>query len=1291
MSFLLSDVSSFLQDKKAKENIIISVAKPNKEIINKISTAYNCNLEVGIKKLSSFNFDLPAMVSKKGKISDNKDLKNLREFYLVKVECKSIDYVEWFQIQDIEPQGSSEDYYSISCRSLPKELSQKLVRDFNSINNNLYTVTHQILEKSHWTLATTLNAALRFDGNAVVNVIDTGFVNFSGNKGTIEMWVYEEDSPNWRVGIKQEGNNLFFGRKSVGIGDTVKHIKAGGAGREVSDELPSMDEREKRQNTYYNFKWTHWAMTFTDEGEIGEYENEKVVRLYADGVLFYETIFSGGIGDIDNFYLGGVEENFLKGNIDEVRFWNICRERENISEYMHTRLYNLDKEEWNIKNQEDLIAYWIFNEREDPIKDRANDYNFNISDIEGIEWSDNYLYFRGDQAATETDFLFKFREIEITESNIIDSILNNISSRFGAVPIFDTFNRQLSYVKLDDIGRDRGIKIKRQKLLDNVNKANETTDFCTRLYPYGSDNLTIARQSPTGQPFIENFSFFLYPYEEDEEGNVIKHSYYMSDGLAKAIIAYQEEVSSKEGQIKSNLDEIETLFRERVSKENDLFSLETDLGIVQNNLDVERAKKEENQDSTLIGELENEKEDLQDDIDELQNEIGNIEDEINNKYNNIHDIREQLNVESFFNDFFDGKEEEAEDILKERESFIIEKTTTNEYITNEEDLYEWAVQEFEIFSKPQLKVDIDLVNFIELIEYEYLWKGLELGDTIRIQYDILNIDIKARIMEMSFDFESASMNMTIANVERVKKEGDKFLESLQDSISTSTEVSKEKPYWKEAHEKASEHDSILEGEWDATRRMIQAAGNQSVEISSRGLIIREPEHPERYLIAQSGVLAIADDDPNTEYPFRHAIRHDGIVGERLFGKVIFSEELNIQNDENNPRITMNEDGIKGVKDGDVKFHLKSDGDAEFSGTLSAVSGSFESLNTSVAGARFELGSDPNFAVYDGDEQKRLQINEDVLKLYDPYGQHVGTVDGRYGGGIANTGIAITAPPSEGHYYNDVILASEDGSVVVRYSNFRVWGGDISITEGNQLRTAKISAVGTTTVNIDDNVDIDGNLDVSGSISGSISFDNLTEVPSFVQEGDSPSFSGLTLGSHDTLKMGMTATRVFVEDDGGNRCMTFRTDIGSSNENSIRLDGLDSYTTGEDPNVYISSYENIIRSTADISESTEIMNTEDGYSIQGNSYAEQFLTAEVIKQYKSMRPGDLSEDGSYFSTFGYISDEVAKIHPCLAQYNKEGEPKGLNLSRIVALLHKSILRNRKYIDDLERKVEELERK
>src|SRR5690606_21363285 len=133
----------------------------------------------------------------------------------------------------------------------------------------------------------------------------------------------------------------------------------------------------------------------------------------------------------------------------------------------------------------------------------------------------------------EATFVVKYRSFDVSEQSILD-FMYEVSESYGALLEFDTVNRIIHFRDPEKIGVDKGLTVSYGKYLKSLGKTSDPDEMVTRLHVYGKDNLSINRVNPTGTSFIEDFTYFMFPFERDENRNVLKSSDYMSDELCHA-------------------------------------------------------------------------------------------------------------------------------------------------------------------------------------------------------------------------------------------------------------------------------------------------------------------------------------------------------------------------------------------------------------------------------------------------------------------------------------------------------------------------------------------------------------------------------------------------------------------------------------------------------------------------------------------------------------------------------------------------------------------------------------
>lgn len=660
------------------------------------------------------------------------------------------------------------------------------------------------------------------------------------------------------------------------------------------------------------------------------------------------------------------------------------------------------------------------------------------------------------------------RSFDVSSKTALDFIYE-IAETFKGVIQWNTDNREISIVEESSIGQNKGLRFSYEKYLKSINKESSVEDMATRLYVFGKDDLSINRVNPTGTNYIEDFSYFMYPFQQDNLGNVLKHSNYMSDNLCKAIIDYNTLVSSKQGDFSNFLSQKEVKITDKDEKELEITILEFEKSQIEDIKDVQQAvstynelkynysnittastfslesgvsgkkhavlmkvvnptgltvtykfganapvnknliantwtvvskesvnpdtnivitvsgtgstvvhivtieiknyeydgiiyegnsiissgsvnsiltttdletswrtvktgdrvyvengttpgyQEEGNPGSDFIGivqsvdlsDADNHKivldrqftagtyssgyritgldsnsaiinnyclDSKESELSLANYELGVINADIASIDNDIENLRNEISIENNFN---------ANEI-EERSFYIIEREFYDQNYVDDEVLYEDAKKEFDKIKEPQIIINVDIVNFLEIVESQKDWEKLSIGDTIGVYYEKFNLNITARLIEIDYDYESGNVNVTIANIKDVEDDRKKIYKMIYKSVSSSTKVNINKNKWDQTTTDLGKIGEIINNKWDTATREIAAGVNESVIINGRGITILDPNDPLKLLRATHGILGISSDGGAS---FRHAITSQGILAERLYGQIITGNNL----------------------------------------------------------------------------------------------------------------------------------------------------------------------------------------------------------------------------------------------------------------------------------------------------------------------------------------------------------------------------------------------------------------
>lgn len=486
----------------------------------------------------------------------------------------------------------------------------------------------------------------------------------------------------------------------------------------------------------------------------------------------------------------------------------------------------------------------------------------------------------------EVDFDMYDKEYEMASGNSLQCIFE-LCERFNAAVVFNTDKKTVNFHYPKNVGKNRGLRLKKGKYLENFNIDIDAEAMVTRLYPYGADGLDIRRLNSTGSNYIEDYSFYLYPFQHDDNWNVIRKSKYMPDDLCIAILKYQKKLEGLKGQFDSLVTQA-TAKREEVQKADQQMSVykaqEADLlnqrDVINYTYKDDAPNHREWQDVIArLTTVQNNIAAQQIVLDRLKAEL----DAINAQLKALHD---DVDVANPIN--FTGEQ------ITEWKNFQHSKEYFNDSIINDEDLMKEALIVFDEFKQPPVSLNLSMEDFTKYVDFNLDYDKLNIGDLLTLTSKNLNISVTAKMTEIIINFEASTVNVTVANVESYNDDFDKFIASLGLSVSTSTQVSRDKWNWDKGREAYDEVTELLENAFDAAKQLIQGGLNGSVTLSERGLVSVDMREKSTWLMITNGQLLITPDDGNT---VSVAINKDGVHAERLVGRLILGNKL-IITDEN---------------------------------------------------------------------------------------------------------------------------------------------------------------------------------------------------------------------------------------------------------------------------------------------------------------------------------------------------------------------------------------------------------
>lgn len=127
------------------------IAKPNREIIGKLSEAYSDSIDTKLNDVDELNLTVPFYRDIRHKLVRNKNIELLKERYLIKVVRKN--KIDWFIINEVSEQADDDrQYKQVKCYSLSHELTDKIITAYTVDSYHAGQVIKDLLSNTIWSV-----------------------------------------------------------------------------------------------------------------------------------------------------------------------------------------------------------------------------------------------------------------------------------------------------------------------------------------------------------------------------------------------------------------------------------------------------------------------------------------------------------------------------------------------------------------------------------------------------------------------------------------------------------------------------------------------------------------------------------------------------------------------------------------------------------------------------------------------------------------------------------------------------------------------------------------------------------------------------------------------------------------------------------------------------------------------------------------------------------------------------------------------------------------------------------
>ena len=360
----------------------------------------------------------------------------------------------------------------------------------------------------------------------------------------------------------------------------------------------------------------------------------------------------------------------------------------------------------------------------------------------------------------------KLRYQESVSTNWYDYINTDIAEQFECYPVFDSYNKVVNLYSDDELGEDPQLMLSYDNYLKEIELSDDTEDIVTKLVLSGNDDLTISEVNPSGETFVEDFSYFIESRE-------------MSDALISALELYYV-------MVKKRAVEWNRLRNEKAEKQSQLTAKKNELLIIYSTIkSLEFAMKQSN-DEAFNAKTQERLVELNDKKVILEKEASELDKHINELNGSIENINKLCKKKYATND--NGVLIFTESLLNELKEFIYQDTYSNDAITDGLTLMRIGKRKVSQSCYPTKTWTISSVNFIErLIDngFRQHWNGeLGLGDMIVLKGDEF-IEV-IYLIGYTQNFKNKTIELELSN----KKQENEFSLSIGERLTQGKEAYK---------------------------------------------------------------------------------------------------------------------------------------------------------------------------------------------------------------------------------------------------------------------------------------------------------------------------------------------------------------------------------------------------------------------------------------------------------------------------------------------------------------------
>ena len=480
------------------------------------------------------------------------------------------------------------------------------------------------------------------------------------------------------------------------------------------------------------------------------------------------------------------------------------------------------------------------------------------------------------------------RYFQVDDVSILDFIYKDIQEAFQCLPIVDSLSKTINFAPITAIGTDTSIYLGYDNLIKKVKTQELSNEVVTSMKVLGGNDLNIRMVNPTGSDTLYNFNYFKN--EEFMSADLITALDNFQTLYAAAIATYESYKVTLQSLLETEGTAYEAyLLASETVKTSNLVLSESVLSTSADytNYDSETGKYSSAELSSFQQLYQT----------ALANEQTtkitwqNAAQAVTNKQNEMIVISESLSLE---NNFTLNQRKELSALTIEytyqNDAYIVtDNMSVEEQYQQANELYTDAVQIFSRLSAPSFEFEIDVENFLQMVDYAKFIEQFGLLNTfwVEIRKDYA---IQVRLIGFTENIENNGLVLKFSTKYRTSDA--KFLleDLLNSGVKAGSTISFNRSKYGDWINNRGEVMEYISNTLDLSKQALTNTVNQDQLFDETGLKLRESIapgvfKPEQIWMTNNQITMSDDSFGSLKMVLGKIPKIDGEPGDKVFGLV----------------------------------------------------------------------------------------------------------------------------------------------------------------------------------------------------------------------------------------------------------------------------------------------------------------------------------------------------------------------------------------------------------------------